>query len=67
MSELGRWIAAFRRFARVGLWAYFALAGVVMLTVSLIAGDPEIAVLSAALLVLVVLRLARFYRDGPDD
>ena len=67
MHDLGTWIAAFRHLARAGLWAYFALAAVVMLTVSLIAGNHEIAILSAVLLALVLLRVLRFDRDGWDD
>jgi hypothetical protein len=67
MHDVGTWIAAFRRFARTGLWAYFALIGVVMLTVPLIAGARELSVLGAVLLVLVLFRVVRFYRDGSDD
>ena len=57
----------FRRFARLGMWSYFAVVGLGMLIVSLIAGDPRIAIFSAVVLFLVAFRVARSYRDGWDD
>ena len=66
MDDLRGLIAAFRRIARAGMWAYFAVVGVGMLTVSLIAGEYKITVLSVAVLAVVLLRLARFYRDRAD-